>query len=83
LPNIRETKTLASTLPDFTFLQHLILNTRKDDVMAIRCSLKAWPPPLLKLHGHTLGLMRHWQALALPEEATAWEDRRILEHWKV
>lgn len=37
----------------------------------------------LKLHGHTLGLMRHWQALALPLEAAAWEDRRILEHWKV
>ena len=44
LPNIRVTKMLASTLPDFTLLQHFILNTRKDDVMAIGCSLKAWPP---------------------------------------
>jgi len=88
----RAFKTLASALPVLRLLQRLHLDgLGEEDVAAIGRALKAWPLPLLDLDASYLfdlayrriSLTSCSQALALPPEATSWDDATILQHWRV
>jgi len=91
-PDGRALKTLACALPALRLLQRLVLfGVCEDDVLALGCSLKAWPLPLLDLDNsnwrnasdNQICLTSCWEALGLPPEAATWENTAILQHWRV